>query len=325
MRIVFPYISAFQIGLERCSLISTSIVWRGKMEWDNCNNHRQQAGAHGKWLPDWSSPSPKNSRRVWQFSRIGSIVRCSAREQFPRKRRKCYLSRGNCSRAEQRTSRPCCCRCRLLRGNRSRAVNVHLVNRVLVSASEFVSYHMWMCWRYMPSHISFIRRNMLHRTRDRSGSQCDIITPECSLTKMVGHMKGNWKMTAEYLSLHLQEVLDSLIEDGSKVFGYTVWSLIDTLEFTGGLMWVQCRSRFEFDSKRAICFFSPKFGLYAVNFSSPERTRTPKASSKYMAEVMSTRRIPYNHWLTEWQREREIEKIFVFTLPCMASHEMPCT
>lgn len=38
--------------------------------------------------------------------------------------------------------------------------------------------------------------------------------------------------------------------------------------------------------------FSEKFGLYAVNMSSPKRERIPKLSAEFMRTVTSTRRIP---------------------------------
>lgn len=41
-------------------------------------------------------------------------------------------------------------------------------------------------------------------------------------------------------------------------------------------------------------FHREKFGLYHVDFQSPEKTRTPKASAKNYANIVSTRAIDWN-------------------------------
>jgi len=49
--------------------------------------------------------------------------------------------------------------------------------------------------------------------------------------------------------------------DGCNVKGYTVWSFLDNLEWMEG--------------------FAEKFGIYAVDFNHPNRTRTAKASAVF--------------------------------------------
>lgn len=42
------------------------------------------------------------------------------------------------------------------------------------------------------------------------------------------------------------------------------------------------------------CFNSEQFGLYHVDFTSPERTRTPKASAKVYTNIVRTHAIDWN-------------------------------
>lgn len=74
-----------------------------------------------------------------------------------------------------------------------------------------------------------------------------------------------------YLRGHLQAVLDAL-NDGCRVLGHATWSLLDNFEFVYG--------------------YSQHFGLYQVDFESPERTRTPKASVAWLRSVIETRVVP---------------------------------
>ncbi|KAJ3666409.1 hypothetical protein Zmor_001851 [Zophobas morio] len=68
---------------------------------------------------------------------------------------------------------------------------------------------------------------------------------------------------------YLSNVLDAVLDDGVNVTRYTAWSLMDNFEWQRG--------------------FSEKFGLYHVDFEDPERSRTPKASAEYYAQVIATR------------------------------------
>ncbi|XP_001650404.2 myrosinase 1 [Aedes aegypti] len=76
----------------------------------------------------------------------------------------------------------------------------------------------------------------------------------------------------DYYKSHLNALLSSILEDKCNIFGFTAWSIIDNFEWLRG--------------------YSEKFGLYHVNFSSPNRERTPKLSSKLLQTVIKTRKIP---------------------------------
>jgi beta-glucosidase len=70
-----------------------------------------------------------------------------------------------------------------------------------------------------------------------------------------------------YLRDHLRAVAQARAA-GVDVRGYFVWSLLDNLEWSAG--------------------FSQRFGIVHVDFTAPERTRTPKASARWYAEVVRT-------------------------------------
>ncbi|XP_017011020.2 myrosinase 1-like [Drosophila takahashii] len=78
----------------------------------------------------------------------------------------------------------------------------------------------------------------------------------------------------DYYNLYLSAVLDA-IEDGVNVKGYMAWSLMDSYEWKVG--------------------FSEKFGLYHVDFNSPNRTRTPKVSALVMAQIYKTNTIDWSY------------------------------
>ncbi|CAK1540956.1 unnamed protein product [Leptosia nina] len=85
-----------------------------------------------------------------------------------------------------------------------------------------------------------------------------------------------WKMTIESRTTERQStsVLDAL-EEGVNLKGYIVCSLIDNFEWMSG--------------------YSECFGLYQVNFESPEKTRTPKKSAFIYKEIIKSRIINPNY------------------------------
>ncbi|XP_075985447.1 myrosinase 1-like isoform X2 [Anticarsia gemmatalis] len=70
----------------------------------------------------------------------------------------------------------------------------------------------------------------------------------------------------DYYREHLKQVLLAIKEDGINVTHYTAWTLMDNFEWAEG--------------------YSSKFGLYEVNFTDPLRTRTPRDSAAYYANII---------------------------------------
>ncbi|XP_053605734.1 myrosinase 1-like [Plodia interpunctella] len=73
---------------------------------------------------------------------------------------------------------------------------------------------------------------------------------------------------------YLNALLDA-IEDGSDIRAYTAWSMLDNFEWRFG--------------------YTERFGLYEVDYESPERTRTPRKSAFLYKEILRTRTLDMNY------------------------------
>jgi len=71
-----------------------------------------------------------------------------------------------------------------------------------------------------------------------------------------------------YHKSYLKEMLNAM-EDGCNIFGYTVWSLMDSFEWGSG--------------------YQAKFGIYHVDFNDPKRKRSPKKSLKFFKTLFHDR------------------------------------
>jgi len=68
-----------------------------------------------------------------------------------------------------------------------------------------------------------------------------------------------------YYKHYINQILKAVKLDGVDVAGYYAWSLMDNFEWARG--------------------YSEHFGMHSVDMSSPERTRTPKESSRFIAKL----------------------------------------
>ncbi|CAH1116870.1 unnamed protein product [Phaedon cochleariae] len=98
-------------------------------------------------------------------------------------------------------------------------------------------------------------------------NQPDIIITENGTPDMTGTLQDEYR--ASFIQSYLSYIRDTMEQDGVNVIGYTVWSIMDNFEWTHG--------------------YSQKFGLYNVDFNSPNRTRTPKLSAQYYKKVCQTK------------------------------------
>ncbi|KAI4468951.1 glycosyl hydrolase [Holotrichia oblita] len=74
-----------------------------------------------------------------------------------------------------------------------------------------------------------------------------------------------------YFNSYLHMLLNSIYEDGINLVGYTAWTLMDNFEWNLG--------------------YTRRFGLYHVDFTDPDRPRTPKRSAHVYKNIISTRKI----------------------------------
>ncbi|CAH0695549.1 unnamed protein product [Spodoptera exigua] len=78
----------------------------------------------------------------------------------------------------------------------------------------------------------------------------------------------------KFIDSYLRSLHTAIYQDGCFVIGYTYWSLLDNFEWTRG--------------------YTERFGLYEVDYQSPDLTRTAKLSAKYFTNVAKTGCLPNN-------------------------------
>ncbi|CAG5121822.1 unnamed protein product, partial [Candidula unifasciata] len=106
-------------------------------------------------------------------------------------------------------------------------------------------------------------RGLLNWIKDKYNN-IPVYLTENGVSDKNGTLRDAHRIT--YYRQHLNQVLKAIRLDGCDVRGYTAWSLMDNFEWAQG--------------------YSEKFGLYSVDFTNPNRTRTPKASAVYYANVI---------------------------------------
>ncbi|XP_035689918.1 LOW QUALITY PROTEIN: cytosolic beta-glucosidase-like [Branchiostoma floridae] len=86
-----------------------------------------------------------------------------------------------------------------------------------------------------------------------------------------------------YYMTYIDEVLKAIEKDGVKVRAYTAWSLMDNFEWARG--------------------YTERFGLHYVNFTDPNRPRTPKQSAKFYSDIIANNGFPEGSEVTKMVRD----------------------
>ena len=91
-----------------------------------------------------------------------------------------------------------------------------------------------------------------------------VIITENGFSDLMGNLDDLQRIY--YHKHYINNVLKAVKIDGCQVEGYIAWSLLDNFEWSFG--------------------YTQKFGMVRVDFNSPNRTRTPKESSRYYANLV---------------------------------------
>ncbi|XP_057667514.1 myrosinase 1-like [Diorhabda carinulata] len=120
----------------------------------------------------------------------------------------------------------------------------------------------WHTDRHLNSYVPEGFRNYLKWVKDTYNNPEIIITENGFADD--GTVEDTDRVT--FIKDYLMAVWNSIDKDKVKVTGYTFWSLLDNFEWNSG--------------------YDHHFGLYKVDFTSPNRTRTPKKSADFYREVI---------------------------------------
>lgn len=82
-------------------------------------------------------------------------------------------------------------------------------------------------------------------------------------------VENYYQINVFFSQTYLSALRDAMEYDNIDVFGYTHWSLMDNFEWARG--------------------YSEKFGLFHVDFTSLNRTRTPKKSVEFYKKLIKSR------------------------------------
>ncbi|XP_045494355.1 myrosinase 1-like [Colias croceus] len=115
-------------------------------------------------------------------------------------------------------------------------------------------------------------RKVLNWITKNYGTKIPIVVTENGMSDFGGL---NDYERVSYYNRYLEQLLLAMHEDGCNIAGYFAWTLMDDFEWSDG--------------------YRVKFGLFHVDFKSPEKTRTPKLSAINFREIVRTRRINFNY------------------------------
>ncbi|PVD31244.1 hypothetical protein C0Q70_06656 [Pomacea canaliculata] len=129
-----------------------------------------------------------------------------------------------------------------------------------------IDTHVDPCWPGVGNAWLWVNpwglRNVLRWVRDRWGNPPVYITENGR-----PDIEGPHDIDRIYYHRnYTNELLKAIKLDGCDVRGYTAWSLMDNFEWTSG--------------------YSERFGLYAVDFNNPNRTRSPRESVTFFRELI---------------------------------------
>ncbi|KAL1506317.1 hypothetical protein ABEB36_005705 [Hypothenemus hampei] len=110
-------------------------------------------------------------------------------------------------------------------------------------------------------------RHLVTWIRDTYGDEKGIIVTENGYHDS-GNVFDDLDTRGRYHKLYLSNINDAIYKDGVNVTGYMAWSLWNDIEWYAGIV--------------------VNLGHYHVDFDSPNRTRTPKASAAYYQQVVTT-------------------------------------
>ncbi|XP_063393046.1 myrosinase 1-like [Cydia fagiglandana] len=145
------------------------------------------------------------------------------------------------------------------------------IDAVLESRPEWGSGLGWL--KINPEGL----RNVLNRIKQQYGDIKIMIT-ENGFSDFSTDLNDIGRI--EYYKSYLEQVLLAINEDKVNVVGYTAWSLLDNFEWNSG--------------------YQSHFGMHAVDFSDPRRTRTPKASAGYYKSVAVAKSLDVGNF-TQWR------------------------
>lgn len=133
----------------------------------------------------------------------------------------------------------------------------------------FLNFQLPSLSSFPPQHVPLGMYKLLQWIRKEYGNPPVIVT-ENGVSDFGGTHDTD---RVEYFNSYLDAVLDA-IEDGCNVEGYIAWSLMDSYEWKAG--------------------FTERFGLYHVDFTHPNKTRTAKMSAKVYANIVATNSVDWN-------------------------------
>nr|WPM03626.1 glycoside hydrolase family 1 [Phyllotreta armoraciae] len=109
-------------------------------------------------------------------------------------------------------------------------------------------------------------RNLLNWLKNTYNNP-EIVITENGFSDTTGTLEDDNRII--YLRGHLSACLDAIFADNVNLTGYTVWSIMDDWEWTGG--------------------YTSFLGMYRVNFTDPARPRIKRKSADYFTGIMKNR------------------------------------